>query len=284
VITVAATSPIDASILVKLYAPTTAPPDQTCASPPAATVNQTVSVDLTNHEDAIKDGCFAGGPNAAYDLSLSVPSDVMVVGRFPQTELGGVSLDTPACDLASKVSCATGGTPQRLNKRNVLAGDYRVVINDSLGLLTSLTTLVRPTVAPTIVGGGANSCQDAVDIPAQGGFFTGDTTNASSKFDEGCDAPNVLPGGAPDEVLRLVLTQPQRVVLDMNGSTYTTILDVRSGSTCPGIDVPNACYVGFSGARSFLDLELQAGTYWIIIDGYAMAKGAWNLDVRVLPP
>ncbi len=95
---------------------------------------------------------------------------------------------------------------------------------------------------------------------------------------------DVAPGGAPDQVLRLVLAQPQRVVLNMDGSTYTTILDVRSGSTCPGTDVPNACYVGWWGPRSFLDLELMSGTYFIIIDGYGMAKGSWNLDVRVLAP
>jgi len=93
-----------------------------------------------------------------------------------------------------------------------------------------------------------------------------------------------LPGGAPDQVLALNLSAPQRVVLDMEGSGYTTILDVRQGPSCPGTPLPNACYVGFTAQKSFLDLELQAGAYWIIIDGYALDRGAWDLDVRVLPP
>ena len=45
-----------------------------------------------------------------------------------------------------------------------------------------------------------------------------------------------------------------------------------------------ACYVGFYSEKSFLDLELQAGAYWIIIDGFAGETGAWDLDIRVLPP
>jgi hypothetical protein len=84
-------------------------------------------------------------------------------------------------------------------------------------------------------------------------------------------------------VLRLDLAQPKRVVLNMDGSVYATILDVRTGATCPGQPVQNACYVGFDGPRSFLDLQLAAGTYWIIIDGYAGQKGGWALDVRVVP-
>jgi hypothetical protein len=74
------------------------------------------------------------------------------------------------------------------------------------------------------------------------------------------------------------------VVLDMEGSTYTTILDVRQGPSCPGTPVMNGCYVGFGASKSFLDLELEAGAYWIIIDGYQLAKGPWELDVRILPP
>jgi hypothetical protein len=65
----------------------------------------------------------------------------------------------------------------------------------------------------------------------------------------------------------------------------TTLLSVRSGVTCPGVEVPDACNPGNNSPnRSFLDLTLDAGTYWIQVDGYSGAAGPWNLDVRVLPP
>ena len=84
--------------------------------------------------------------------------------------------------------------------------------------------------------------------------------------------------------MKLALAQKQRVVLDMIGSFYTTILDVRQGAPCPAIEVPNACYVGFNASRSFLDLTLDPGTYWVQVDGYNGDRGPWNLDMRVLAP
>jgi hypothetical protein len=284
-VAVAASEPLDASITVALSAPTASPPDQTCATAPAAPLNLPPTlVSLVDHEAAIKDGCNPGRPNAAYAVPLAVPSDVLVIGRFPQNETGGVAFDHAGCTPADNIVCASDTTPVRLGRRAVPAGDYRVVLSDTLGEVDSLSVLVRPTVAPTIVGSGADRCADALDIPATGGFFTGDTTKLAADFPDGCDAPSSGGSGAPDQVLRLVLADRRRVVFDMEGSVYSTILDVRTGTTCPGLEVPGACYVGLNGPRSFLDLTLDAGTYWVVIDGYAGAVGAWNLDVRVLSP
>jgi hypothetical protein len=46
----------------------------------------------------------------------------------------------------------------------------------------------------------------------------------------------------------------------------------------------NGCYVGFSSQRSFLDMELTAGPYFILVSGFNGANGPWALDVRILPP
>ncbi len=283
VVTLAATSPIDATLDVELSAPTTPAPDQTCAAPPAVTANQRLSFDLANHESAIKDGCFPSGPDAAYDLSLARASDVLLVERIPQTESGGVSLDAPACDAASELACATGSTPIRVGRRNVPAGDARVVVADQVGLQGTLDVLVRDTVTPTTVpSGGAASCAQALDATA-GGFFVGDTsTLPTATYQSGCDAPTV--SGEKVQVLGLTLPQAARVVLDMEGSTYTTLLDVRQRPSCPGTPVGGACYVGFGAQKSFLDLELTAGAYWVLVSGYNGAAGAWQMDVRVLPP
>jgi hypothetical protein len=282
VITVGANSPIDASVTVDLSPPSAAPPDQSCSSPPAVSANGRVSFDLSKHEDAIKDGCFAGGPDAAYGVTLSTASDVLLIERIPQNEAGAVAFDAPACSVS--MACSTGSTPVRTRKRNVAAGDYRAVVSDQLGLQGTLDALVRPTVAPTLLGAdAADTCATAIDA-SQGGFFSGDTSQANADYSNSCDAPTSPPGGAPDQVLALNLSGPQRVVLDMEGSTYTTILDVRQGPSCPGTPLTDGCYVGFRAQRSFLDLELQAGAYWIIIDGYESTSGPWDLDVRILPP
>ncbi|HVH41299.1 MAG TPA: hypothetical protein VM925_03120, partial [Labilithrix sp.] len=156
------------------------------------------------------------------------------------------------------------------------------VIADDKALSTELTALVRPTVPPTTVT--SDGCVDTQLIPETGGFFTGDTTNTAADFSAGCDSPGQPIGGANDQLLRLVLSQQRRVVFDMSGSAHTTILNIRRGDACPGIEVPNACNVGGGSNRSFVDTTLAAGTYWVQLDGYAGAVGPWNLDVRVLPP
>jgi hypothetical protein len=205
-----------------------------------------------------------------------------------------VSFDAPDCSRGSQLASSTDAnsnqpspTPVRVGRRGVPAGDYRVVIADQIGSpSTTLTTLVRDAVPPTIVT-GADVCATALQIPVAGGFFTGDTSTANADYDNGCNATNLPPGGAPDQVLALDLTAQtakKRVVFDMEGSTYQTILDVYEGQKCPGTPIGEGCYVGFSPPRSFLDVTLSPGQYWIIIDGYAGDSGPWNLDVRVIDP
>ena len=61
------------------------------------------------------------------------------------------------------------------------------------------------------------------------------------------------------------------------------MLSVRSGPACPGIELPLACAAGQSASRSFLDLALESGDYYIQVDGYGADAGAWSLDVYVTP-
>ena len=287
VFTVAGTRQIDASILVKTYPATDAPDDQSCATADAIVPNSRRSRSpLSTHEDAIKNGCLPGGPSAAYRLDLAVESDVLVIGRFPPNEAGSVSLSRPGCgtaDLVVPPGCSMGPSPQRVSARKLPAGSYRVVVADELGQTAQLTVLVRPSVAPTAVG-PSDSCLAPFSLPAAGGFFIGDTTSSAPDFSAGCDAPGQPIGGANDQIMKLALAQKQRVVLDMIGSSYATILDVRQGAACPATEVPNACFVGFNASRSFLDLTLDPGSYWVQVDGYNGDRGPWNLDMRVLPP
>src|SRR5262249_13140719 len=159
--------PVDASLEVETAPPTMPPPDQTCAAPPPVSANQRIDIDLADHEDAIKDGCFPGGPDAAYDLTLSAPSDVLLVGRIPGNEQSAAARDAPAGAQASQLACNVGYSLPRAGARNVPAGDYRVVVTDQLGLQGTLDVLVRPTIAPTIIPpGGADTCAQAQPVDA----------------------------------------------------------------------------------------------------------------------
>ncbi len=282
VLAVSATGQIDASILVQTSPPTSAPPEEQCATAPTLTHGVARTVDLSSSEGSIKNGCLDGRPTAAFTLDLGAPSDVLLIGRFPFTDLGALSLSGPGCTASDTLTCFVGYTPQRLSLRNLSPGSYRAVISDDRALSAELLALMRPTIAPVMVT--ADDCTSAHVIPETGGFFTGDTTSASANFSAGCDMSAQGLAGAPDQLLRLNLSQARRVIFDMSGSAHTTLLSVRAGSQCPGIEVAGGCSPGLSISRSFLDLSLSAGTYWIQVDGYAGSVGRWNLDVRVLPP
>ncbi len=70
----------------------------------------------------------------------------------------------------------------------------------------------------------------------------------------------------------------------MAGSSYETLLSVRRGPGCPGVEMPLSCTIGADPQRSFLDLVLDPGVYYLQIDGHALAQGLWFLDVRVVDP
>ena len=280
VLAVAGTSQIDASVLVRTYPPTTSPANESCTTAPAVAANATIALDLGASEAQLLGGCLDGAPSAAYTLTLTEPSDVLVVGRFDDGDTGAIALTGASCSAADVAACNhDAARPLRVSRRNLAAGTYRVLVGSKNGGAASLDVLVRKTLAPVTVT--ADGCASPQIIPATGGFFRGDTTNASADFTASCDALGQSPGGARDQLLELVLPERRRVVLDMTGSLYTTLLDVRSGSACPGSEVDSGCST-LGASQAFRDLTLDPGTYFVQVDGFGGSSGPWSLDIRVL--
>src|SRR4029078_9772633 len=109
-------------------------------------------------------------------------------------------------------------------------------------------------------------------------LLTGTTTDKVADYDVCCDIGNQSPGGAPDQMLKLTLAAEKRVILDMGGSQYDTLLVVHKATGCPGPAVPLACAAGYYEDRSYLDLKLAAGDYYVQIDGYSGDAGPWRLE------
>ncbi len=281
---VAASAPTDALVTVEVLPPTPPSADDNCATAPPLAPNTTVDVDMVGYQDDHNLGCFPGAPEAAFALDVAVPSDLLLVERIAQGDSGAVELALPGCTSLDLLACFAGApSPLRTAKYNVAPGDYRVVGESFLSKPIQLTAFMRPTVAPVFVP-FADGCADAVDIPETGGRFQGNTANANADFTAGCDQAGGAPNGAKDQLLRLVLSADKRVVFDMGGSAYTTLLDVRKGPSCPGNEVVGGCTIGYYTGRSFLDLDLAAGTYYVQIDGFVAESGPWSLDVYVVDP
>ncbi len=281
---ISASAPTDLQVEVDVSAPTTAPADEKCEGAPLLTPNHTIDVGLTGHTDDIDLGCaHVGSVDAAYDLELGMTSDVLLVERISDGDTGALALATPTCaDSSSMKACVTGrSSPLRTSVRGLAAGSYRVVVESDRGNPVQVTAFVRTAVAPTLVA-FADTCASAVLIGEAGGFFQGNTANAAADYSSGCDVAGSGGAGGPDQMLKLVLTTKKRVIFDMQGSGYATLLDVRKGPSCPGLEVVQGCSVGYTASRSFLDLTLEPGTYWVQVDGYGGEAGPWFLDVRAV--
>jgi hypothetical protein len=283
-VAVAASAPTDVSLAVEVGPPSAAPDDDTCVDPPAIIPGIGLDVPLLGHADDVRDGCLVGAADAVYALDLDQSSDVRVVQRISDGDTGGVAIFRPACLASEVVSCSvTDRSPGRAGARALPAGSYRVVSETVQGNPTQLLALVRPASSPVLVA-FADRCSDAVTIPEAGGLLQGNTANASHDYPAGCDAGGTDEAPAPDQMLSLTLAAPRRVILDLQGSSYQTLLAVRRGPDCPGTEVLRGCAAGYLPDRSYLDLTLEAGQYYVEVSGYAGDAGAWLLDVHVVDP
>jgi len=292
-VAVGATGPSDVTLLLEATDPSPSPGDAGCANAPDLAPGQTVNLILSDHADAVNLGCLPGAPDSTHILTLPQASDVLLVGASSNNDTTAVSLGEPSCEAATRLACGVSTTTEigtnqfftsaaRAHAFAVPAGSYRAVAESAAGTPVALTALLRPARPATLVA-FADDCSAPFEVPTSGGRFQGNTANANPDYDAGCDVGNQAPGGAPDQMLHLKLTAKSRVVLDMSGSNYQTLLSVRSGATCPGTEVQLACAAGYMPDRSFLDLDLDSGDYYVQVDGYAGNSGAWLLDIYVVP-
>lgn len=281
---VGSSGPSDVSVRLDVSDPTDAPAGEGCQDAPVLQSGQTEQVDLARRMDAVRTTCSVGAADAAYRLDLTERSDVLLVQRISAQDQGAISLMGASCASTPLVCEAGTGSPLRARAFGVREGEYRVVAESQTGSPLTVTAFTR-TATPSVLVGLSDSCDEATWIDEAGGRFIGNTMNARADYEASCDYGGVPAGGAPDQVLGLRLDRPRRVVLDMQGSTYRTLLVVREGGGCGGRELPDACAPGYDArSRSYLDLTLDAGAYWVQIDGYDEASGAWMLDVFTADP
>ena len=282
-VSVAGSGPSNIALRLEESVATAAPADEGCSGAPALAAGATIDLSLAGHVDAVDVGCLPGAPDSSHALTLSQTSDVLLVERISSHDTGAVSLALPSCAEGTRLACASSSTsPVRSHAYGVAKGEYRVVAESASGSPASLTAFTRKALPASLVA-LADDCSAPFEIPAGGGRFQGNTINAHADFSAGCDLGNQTKNGAPDQILHLQLAGKSRVVLDMSGSTYSTLLSVRAGATCPGSELPLSCAAGYQPGRSFLDLDLDGGDYYVQVDGYAGDQGAWSLDVYVTP-
>jgi hypothetical protein len=277
---VAGTGPEDVSLRLETGPVSETPPGEGCDDARLLAAGVEQRVDLSIHEDAVFPQCLVGAPDATFAFEIAGKRDVALIGRFAGGDQGAVSIAKAGC--SDNYTCRSGLGTQRAVRYGLDAGEYRAVIESARGNPVALSWFERPAVTAVYVP-FADDCDGLVTIPQTGGRFSGNTGNAFPDFDGGCDVGGQEDGGAPEQMLKLSLSAPHRVIFDMQGSGYNTMLSVREGKFCPGVELPLACAPGYGASRSYLDLDLQAGDYFVQIDGYDGASGPWKLDVFTAP-
>lgn len=280
---VSSSGPTDIDVRLDLEPASEPPTGEGCAAVPELVSGLNAEQNLGHRSDAVQTRCMPGGVDATFALTLEQSSDVLLVQRLSAGDTGALSLLGASCRPASELACSSADvSPLRARLDSVAAGEYRVVAESALGAPTVIAAFTRPASVPTLVP-FADNCDDALVIPASGGRFIGNTANVNADYEASCDFGSGFPGGAPEQMLRLELEAPRRVILDAQASGYDTLLVVRRASECPGREVEAACAPAQGAARSYLDMTLPAGDYFVQVDGYNRAAGRWVLDVFTEP-
>ncbi len=149
-----------------------------------------------------------------------------------------------------------------------------------------LTATPQPLATTTVTTAPSPGPCDPIQVPPQGGTFTGATSGASG-FAGTC----AVTGSSPDQVYQWTpAVSGTAIVATCGGITsFDTALYVRAGS-CQGAQV--ACNDDTSGCTtsepsdhhaSRAAVNVAAGeTYFIVVDGYNGASGAYTLTIT--PP
>lgn len=282
---VSATGYTEVDLVAELSEASDAPQGDSCDDPRPLNPGETYELEFSGYEDTVSSACLLGAVDIVHSLVLEEPSDVLLLQRTSDSDEGGVALLKPACEGDSdRLACASfGEAPSRLNLTNLASGEYRIVSETRLGNPATLTAFVRPQVEPTLVA-FSSTCEDALQIPETGGRFVGNTAQATADYSAGCDQASLGAQGAPEQILYLNLTERRRVVFDMQDSDYDTLLNVRRGTECPGDEILRGCVPGYMDEKSFVDLTLPEGDYFIQVDGYGGDRGEWTLDIYTGEP
>ncbi len=269
-------------LLLLLDDPSEPPPGESCDDPRSLLPGQLVSLPLDGYADDVVSSCLVSGRDAVLSLQLEQASDVLVKQRLTRGDTGAVALLDASCDGTEPLACVSGQDPPlRAVSHALPAGVYHVVSESLRANPVSVFAAVRP-ARPAIIVAGADTCDEAELIPEIGGLFTGNTGAAYADYTSSCDVANVTPGGAPDQILRLDLSERSRVILDGSDSRFSVLLNLRRGPECPGTEIFGGC-ANIDDNGSYIENVLDAGTYYVQVDGYAGRSGQWALEVFVLP-
>ena len=217
-------------------------------------------------------GTALGYPDIVYNLTLASPRDV-TVALTSTAATAYLDVRNGTCGTGTtSIRCASGAAPSVFN-RNVPAGSYWILVDTSIEATTSLDVTVGP---PTTACDGARVI--TVDYTASSTFAytnAGTTAGRPNDFTPGC----LSWSSAPDFPYQLILPVRSSVLVTADWTGFDGSLHMRSACDVASSEVGCNDDCGTTLRSCLPTLTLEAGTYYIIADGYSSGSGPFSLSV-----
>ncbi len=185
-------------------------------------------------------------------VQTAAADQVAAVSHFEESELFGPTLKTSNQTISDVLAMKQRGEDLRVAE-----------------IYARLTEAGRPPVNPLDQGG--ENIASATPIPSLPYSDSGTTLGFFNDYDAPCPA-----GTAPDVVYAYTPTEQHFVTVSLCGSNYDTKLFILQNSQF----VIYACNDDACGLASEITVELAFGsTYYIVVDGWNVSSGDYELNV-----
>ncbi len=284
---------------VAMLPPTAPPPGGGCSNPLDLELETKSQELLTNLQDFVavtecgckeedseeRRSCGSFLSDIVYRIDIDEPTDLRL-----RIDGGAASiayhLRSSCDDPATEQDCGAG-TMIDTRLRNLAPGTYYLVLESAESSNFSVQIDPLQLTVPTEVTGN-DTCASAIDIPPEGGLFSGNTLDLLDDYQAKAGSTCNGTEQSNDAVFRLQLVERSRVTAALQ-APFDTVLYMfadngRGPQVCNGEE--NACNDDDGPrTRSLLDSILEAGFYYYVVDGFNSSnEGPYLLDVSVSLP
>jgi hypothetical protein len=245
------------------------------ASPLSAGPSGSLDGDTFSAHDDVSGTCGgAGAPDVVYRVDVALRS--LFLATLEAEEANHLLVLAGRCgDRSTEIACGR-------SVREVLApGTYFLAVDGSSPAAFGRFTL-KWALRDVVAQGSACATAPVLD---PGRSLTGTTAGAGDRFGTLCGQTDPGAGG-PDRVFKLTLAHRAAVRLGLT-TTFDAVVAVRTSCAEPlGGPTPELACESESDANHHITLTrtLEAGTYWVVIDGQSSDDhGPFTLDYHMQP-
>jgi len=257
---------------VSFEPPSDPPPGDTCDDPIDVSAGGIFSGDLGDMQDDHDTRCGFHYRETVYELTLDEVKDVFL--ESTSTTYTYLSVRTDCDDRDTERRCVYGD-PARATFRSLAAGTYYILVESFQRVDYDLSVTIADPVPIVDVATNDTCTGDEYEIPVlAGGVFRGNTEGMAADYTATCG----FNAGSPDATYRFELDARTHVEASLEGSSYNTVLHLHTGTCNPPDQL--ACNDNNLGSESFIAMDLDDGTYFLVVDGFGAASdGDYLLDV-----